>query len=40
MNEILGECNDAFYEYEEDLNTLNYEYVLKNKGVYGKLEIQ
>lgn len=29
---ILEECDDAFYQYEEDLNALNYAYVLKNKA--------
>lgn len=28
---ILSECDDAFYQYEEDLNALNYAYVMENK---------
>lgn len=32
IDRILGECDDSFYQYEEDLNALNYAYVLKNKA--------
>ena len=28
---ILAECDKAFFEYEEDLNALNYAYVMKNR---------
>lgn len=28
---ILSECDDAFYEYEENLTSLSYDYILKNK---------
>ena len=27
---VLEECDDAFFKYHEDLNTLNYKYVLRN----------
>ena len=27
---VLEECDDAFLKYHEDLNTLNYKYVLRN----------
>lgn len=32
IDRILSECDDAFYRYEEDLNALNYAYVLQNKA--------
>ena len=32
--EILRECDDAFFEYAENLNALNYEYVMKNKAFF------
>ena len=32
IDRILRECDDAFYRYEEDLNALNYAYVLKNRA--------
>ena len=32
IDNILNECDTAFYQYEEDLNALNYAYVLKNKA--------
>lgn len=31
LDEALEECDNAFYEYQDDLNTLNYTYVLKHK---------
>ena len=31
FDEILNECDNAFYNYEDDLTALNYEYVIKNK---------
>lgn len=31
---ILDECDEAFFEYEEDLNALNQAYVLKNKAFF------
>ena len=29
---ILSNCDDTFYQYEEDLNALNYAYALNNKA--------
>jgi hypothetical protein len=29
--EILEECDSAFFAYEEDLNALNYNFVMNNK---------
>lgn len=34
IDEILDECDSAFYDYEDDLNALNYEYVMKNKEYF------
>lgn len=34
INDILEECDDAFYEYEDDLEELNYAYVMKNKDYF------
>lgn len=34
FEEILNECDDAFFEHEEDLNALNYEYVMRNKDAF------
>ena len=31
LDEILEECDDAFFAYEDDLNELNYNFVAKNK---------
>lgn len=31
LDEILEECDDAFFAYEDDLNELNYNFVMKNK---------
>jgi len=31
IDEILEECDSAFCDYEEDLNQLNYNFVMKNK---------
>lgn len=31
-DEILNECADAFYQYEEDLNALNHAYALRNRA--------
>ena len=31
LDEILEECDDAFFSYEDDLNELNYNFVMKNK---------
>jgi hypothetical protein len=34
LEEILGECDDAFFAYEEDLNALNYAYVMNSKDSF------
>jgi len=34
LEAILEECDDAFFAYEEDLNALNYEYVMRNKMAF------
>ena len=31
LDEIFEECDDAFFAYEDDLNELNYNFVMKNK---------
>lgn len=31
FDEILDECDEAFYEYKEDLTKLCYEYVMRNR---------
>ena len=31
---VLDECDNAFFAYEENLNVLNYEYVMRNKGAF------
>ena len=31
FDEILEECDSAFYDYEDNLNELNYNFVMKNK---------
>ena len=31
---ILDECDQAFFEYEEDLDALNYAYVMKNRELF------
>ena len=31
FDEILEECDSAFYDYEDDLNELNYNFVMENK---------
>jgi len=31
LEEVLGECDDAFYEYEDDLDALRYAYVMKHR---------
>ncbi len=30
LDEIFEECDDAFFAYEDDLNELNYNFVMKN----------
>lgn len=34
IDEILEECDDAFYDYEDDLNELNFNFVMKNKDQF------
>ncbi len=34
LDDRLNECDSAFYEYEDDLETLNYRYVLRNKASF------
>ena len=34
IDEILEECDDAFYEYEDNLTELNYNFVMKNKEFF------
>ena len=31
IDEILDECDDDFYDYEDNLNELNYHFVIRNK---------
>jgi len=31
IEEILKECDDAFFEYEDDLVELNYRFIINNK---------
>ena len=31
IDDILEECDDAFYDYEDDLNELNYNFAMKNR---------
>lgn len=37
IDDILNECDDAFYEYEEDLAQLNYEYIMKNRSSFDEI---
>ena len=34
FNEILEECDKAFCDYEDNLNVLNYNFVMKNKEFF------
>ena len=34
LGAVLDECDDAFFAYEEDLNALYYQYVLKNREAF------
>ena len=34
IDEILEECDGAFYDYEDNLNDLNYNFVMKNKDFF------
>ena len=31
IEEVLEECDEAFFSYEDNLNELNYDFVMKNK---------
>ena len=34
VEKLLSECDDAFYDYADDLNALNYAYVMKHKEFF------
>lgn len=34
IEEFLNECDDAFFEYEDDLVELNYQFVINNKASF------
>lgn len=34
INDILSECDDAFYAYPDDLNALSYAYVMHHKDAF------
>lgn len=34
IDEILEECDNAFFDYEDDLSELNYSFVMKNKHYF------
>ena len=34
VTKIISECDDAFYDYEDDLNALNYAYIMKHKEFF------
>ena len=34
LDALLGECDDAFFAYEDDLNELNYTFVMNNKAQF------
>ncbi len=36
IEEILDECDDAFFEYEDDLLELNYQFIINNKESFLK----
>ena len=36
IEEILSECDDAFFEYEDDLVELNYQFIINNKESFLK----
>lgn len=39
VSNILDECDDAFYEYEEDLNQLNFDYIARNQAFFDLKEL-
>lgn len=36
VDEILNECDSAFYKYEDDLTALNYQFIINNKDSFSK----
>lgn len=36
-DDILNECDDAFYDYEDDLEALNYAYIMKHREFFDGL---
>lgn len=34
VSEILNRCDERFYKYEDDLETLNYNYILANRDKF------
>ena len=34
IDEILSECDDAFYRYEDDLEELTYTFVMQHKDQF------
>ena len=36
IEEVLNECDDAFFEYEDDLVELNYQFIINNKESFLK----
>ncbi len=36
IEEILNECDDAFFEYEDDLLELSYQFIINNKEAFSK----
>lgn len=34
IDSVLNECDNRFYEYEEDLNSLNYGYIIENRAAF------
>ena len=36
INDILSQCDDAFYNYEEDLNALNRAYIMQHREFFDR----
>lgn len=36
VDEILNDCDNAFFEYEDDLTALNYQFIINNKDSFLK----
>lgn len=34
ISDILSACDDRFYDYPDDLETLSYQYIMKNKAYF------